>query len=176
MGDNMSTQSKTIGSAIREERKKQRLTLNELGNRMGISGSLVGQYERGVVNPKYETIMRFAKALNITPRALLAGVWNTPFSEDLFSQGIEELFQSEDCVAVKYTFGGEMIPITAQEQLNEAFSQLNAAGKQVAVERVQELAQIPKYQRREENDVDEAPAGNDLAPDDPGEADPAEKA
>ena len=53
MGDNMSTQSKTIGSAIREERKKQRLTLNELGNRMGISGSLVGQYERGVVNPKY---------------------------------------------------------------------------------------------------------------------------
>ena len=52
MGDNMSTQSKTIGSAIREERKKQRLTLNELGNRMGISGSLVGQYERGVVNPK----------------------------------------------------------------------------------------------------------------------------
>ena len=69
-----------------------------------------------------------------------------------------------------------MIPITAQEQLNEAFSQLNADGKQVAVERVQELAQIPKYQRREENDVDEAPAGNDLAPDDPGEADPAEKA
>lgn len=53
---------------------------------------------------------------------------------------------------------------------------MNATGKRTAVERLEELAQIPKYQRREENDVDEAPAGDDLAPDDPGEADPAEKA
>ena len=68
--------------------------------------------------------------------------------------------------------------IQTQEELDvqRAFRKLNDEGQRVAIERVQELAQIPKYQRREENDVDEAPAGDDLAPDDPGEADPAEKA
>ena len=155
MGDNMSTQSKSIGASIREQRKKQKLTLNELGLKMGISGSLVGQYERGVVNPKYETIMRFAKALNTTPRELLSGVWKSQLSQELLSQEMEEMFKSEDCVEIKYTFGGELIPVTAQEKLNNAFAKLNAEGKEVAIERVEELAQIPKYQKAN------APAGDD---------------
>ena len=37
--------SKVIGEAIRQERKKQKLSMAELGSRMGISGSLVGRYE-----------------------------------------------------------------------------------------------------------------------------------
>ena len=67
-----------------------------------------------------------------------------------------------------------------QKQLNKylenTFLQLNEEGQRVAIERVQELAQIPKYQRKEENDVDEAPAGDNLAPDDVSEADLEEKA
>ena len=43
------TKKVKIGEAIRNQRKNQGLTLNELGQRMGISGSLVGQYERGVI-------------------------------------------------------------------------------------------------------------------------------
>lgn len=57
--------SKVIGEAIRQERKKQKLSMAELGSRMGISGSLVGRYERGEENPKLGTIMRFADALNM---------------------------------------------------------------------------------------------------------------
>ena len=51
--------SKVIGEAIRQERKKQKLSMAELGSRMGISGSLVGRYERGEENPKLGTIMPF---------------------------------------------------------------------------------------------------------------------
>ena len=40
-------QDKTIGQRIREERKRQGLTMAQLGEKMGISGSLVGRYERG---------------------------------------------------------------------------------------------------------------------------------
>ena len=63
--------------------------------------------------------------------------------------------------------------IQTQEELDvqRAFRKLNDEGQRVAIERVQELAQIPKYQRREENDVDEAPAGDDSE-----ENTPAEKA
>ena len=63
--------------------------------------------------------------------------------------------------------------IQTQEELDvqRAFRKLNDEGQRVAIERVQELAQIPKCQRREENDVDEAPAGDDSK-----ENTPAEKA
>lgn len=55
----------TIGQLIREARKRQGLTMEQLGKKMGISGSLVGRYERGEENPKIETVERFANALGI---------------------------------------------------------------------------------------------------------------
>ena len=58
-------QDRTIGQRIREERKRQGLTMAQLGEKMGISGSLVGRYERGEENPKMETVVRFADALGI---------------------------------------------------------------------------------------------------------------
>ena len=80
-----------LGAAIRKQRKIQGLTLNELGEKMGISGSLVGQYERGVVNPKYETIIRFADALNVEPRDLLGRAFT-----DVVNPEIERLARNAD--------------------------------------------------------------------------------
>ena len=57
--------NETVGQLIREERKRQGLTMEQLGKKMGISGSLVGRYERGEENPKIETVERFANALGI---------------------------------------------------------------------------------------------------------------
>lgn len=48
--------SKVIGEAIRQERKKQKLSMAELGSRMGISGSLVGRYERGEETRSWERL------------------------------------------------------------------------------------------------------------------------
>ena len=39
--------------------------MEALGQKMGISGSLVGRYECDEENPKIETVMRFARALNV---------------------------------------------------------------------------------------------------------------
>lgn len=142
------TKKAKIGEAIRDQRKKQGLTLNELGQRMGISGSLVGQYERGVVNPKYETIIRFADALNIEPREILGNAFT-----DVINPEVERLARSmDDTTDIRIYFSGRVVPVTIQERLNEAFSELNKEGQKVAVERVKELTQIPKYQK--------APAGD----------------
>lgn len=54
-----------IGAAIRRERKKAGLTQEELADRLDITRSLIGQYERGVRNPKPSTIQRIADALGI---------------------------------------------------------------------------------------------------------------
>lgn len=137
------TKKVKIGEAIRNQRKNQGLTLNELGQRMGISGSLVGQYERGVVNPKYETIIRFADALNVEPREILGNAFM-----DVISPEVERLAHSvDDTTDIRLYLSGRVVPVTIQERLIEAFSELNKEGQKVAVERVKELAQIPKYQK-----------------------------
>ena len=69
------SKGKEIGLRIREERKKQGLTMQELGERMGISGSLVGRYERGEENPKQETVKRFADALGVLVPYLYPQGW-----------------------------------------------------------------------------------------------------
>lgn len=132
-----------IGEAIRKQRKIQGLTLNELGEKMGISGSLVGQYERGVVNPKYETIIRFADALNVEPRDLLGRAFT-----DVVNPEIERLARNaDDTTETRLYFSGRVVQMTIQDRLNEAFSELNKEGQKVAVERVKELTQIPKYKK-----------------------------
>lgn len=53
-----------IGNAIKQARIGKRLTQKELGDKIGIDSATVGKYERGLINPKIETIKKFAKALN----------------------------------------------------------------------------------------------------------------
>lgn len=63
---------KIICEAMRKQRKIQGLTLDQLGEKLGVSGSLVGQYERGAANPKYETVVKISKALNLRPEDLIS--------------------------------------------------------------------------------------------------------
>ena len=112
---------------------------------MGISGSLVGQYERGVVNPKYETILRFADALNVEPVDILGNA----FMEVVGPETERACFEP-GVIGVKLYDSGRIERITTSEQLNEAYSNLNSEGQKVAVERIKELAQIPKYQRQQD--------------------------
>lgn len=150
-----------IGEAIRKQRKIHGLTLNELGEKMGISGSLVGQYERGVVNPKYETIIRFADALNVEPRDLLGRAFT-----DVVNPEIERLARNaDDTTETRLYFSGRVVQMTIQDRLNEAFSELNKEGQKVAVERVKELTQIPKYKKDPAGDsTQSAGTGDEKAP------------
>ena len=54
-----------IGERIREFRKQAGLTQKELGERMGVSNVNIGQYERGLRNPRLPQLKKIADALNI---------------------------------------------------------------------------------------------------------------
>lgn len=55
----------TIGAKIRELRKARDLTQKELGERAGIAEPTIRRYELGKLNPKFETVQKIAKALNV---------------------------------------------------------------------------------------------------------------
>lgn len=56
---------KTIGQRIAEERKKAGLTQAQLAAKLNVTPQNISQYERGVKNPKIETLDKIASALNI---------------------------------------------------------------------------------------------------------------
>ncbi|BAK99187.1 putative Xre family DNA-binding protein [Oscillibacter valericigenes Sjm18-20] len=56
----------TIGDKIQILRKAKGLTQKDLGQMLGVSASMIGQYETNVRKPKLETLKKFADVLNIS--------------------------------------------------------------------------------------------------------------
>lgn len=62
----------TIGERIKAARKAANMTQQELADKLGVSGSMIAQYETDKRNPKRETLQRIAEVLKV-PWANLAG-------------------------------------------------------------------------------------------------------
>ncbi len=58
---------------VRRLRSKKRLSQKALADKVGISVSYVSMLERGQRSPPLETIEKMAKALGVSPAALLGG-------------------------------------------------------------------------------------------------------
>lgn len=184
------------GDAIKKARIDVGITQAELARRLGITPQTVSQYERGCINPKKETIQKFATALGVDyytldsesftadklsptfvldkrmrefiERQIAAGTTITLQSaQEKWDKLIQELMKtnheisgaelrnavplySEDdlrqLIEKVNWEAGEATRAEEEKRLLEKFRRLNKAGKKVAVERVEELTQIPKYQ------------------------------
>lgn len=62
----------TFSKRLRESRKKQGLTLSELGNKINRTEATIQRYESGnIKNLKNDTIEQLANALNVSPAYLM---------------------------------------------------------------------------------------------------------
>jgi transcriptional regulator with XRE-family HTH domain len=61
-----------VGSLIRQERERQRLSLRELARRVGVSASMLSQVETGRTRPSVSTIYAIAAELGLSIDALLS--------------------------------------------------------------------------------------------------------
>ena len=143
----------TIGQNIKKARKNAGLTQKQLAERSGLATITIQQYERGVREPKLDIITKIARAMGLYAGDLISpGDWGTLYVDD-------------------WDMPTEIEPTDPQQvkdaRLLKHFHALSAEGQIVAIGRVQELAQIPAYQRPAE-DSQSAPG----APDD---KEPAEK-
>jgi transcriptional regulator with XRE-family HTH domain len=57
---------------VREERRRAGLTLEQLGERAGITGAFVAHIEAGRKRPTLDTVQKLAEALGLAPAALIA--------------------------------------------------------------------------------------------------------
>ena len=75
----------STGSRIKIARERQGVTQAELAEKMGVTPQTISQYERNIINPKPETIKKFADALGVDARWLEVGEY-----EDNSLSGISE--------------------------------------------------------------------------------------
>lgn len=56
----------TIGEHIALLRKRKKLSQAALGKSVGTSGDIIGRYERDIITPSIEVIMKIADSLNVS--------------------------------------------------------------------------------------------------------------
>lgn len=151
----------TTGERIKRIRIARGVTQKELAEAVGTTYQNISQYERGLRQPKYKAIMRIADALQVSPdmlmddedyekyglRVTLREICNeflNMFGIDLPDAGIDR-----DCLKSvdRDSING---PIALTQSVLFSMSKLNEEGQKKAVERVEELTEIPKYQRKPE--------------------------
>lgn len=126
----------TTGERIKAAREAAGMTQAELAKRLGISYVGVSQWERGIRNPKYSTLKKIADIL---------GVWVYDLSspEDTMER-IKMLYTEDGSSEYDYSIeenGGRITLVTL-------FGKLNRVGQMKAIERIQELTELPRYQRK----------------------------
>lgn len=74
----------TAGERIKKIRQEKGLSQKELGEKLGVSQQMIGQWETGKANPKIETKKKIADALNIHLSDLIDD-WNNLSKDEILS-------------------------------------------------------------------------------------------
>ena len=138
----------TTGERIRIARKTAGLTQKQLGEKLNISYQTIAQWENNLRNPKLETLRKIANELNCPITNLLTED-EIPIVRLGYDVGYK--FGKREWIEylekyLGYTFSD------AEQKIVDLLEKLNAEGQQKAVERVEELTEIPKYQKETPQD------------------------
>ena len=169
----------SIGENIKKIRVDAGLTQKELGERLGITSQSIAQWETGRREPKYQSMVKIADALNVPVSSLYGISEDNQYKQDAIKQALDLYVQDDGRIDTKafsenldYEYGvmsdadiayvnGEIeklclktFDIWSEDELrtlmNGYFSGLNRFGQIEAIRRVQELICMKKY-RLEDN-------------------------
>jgi len=139
----------SFGQRIRSAREKAEITPDKLARDLGISDSIMAQYENDEQEPDFEILDKIASVLDVSISYLL-GVEDangfllpTSFLDPLDFEFIKALGLDDPYNREIYK-NNSTLP---WQRMNAAWGKLNNAGQLAAVERIEELTEIPKYQR-----------------------------
>ncbi|MCD8356118.1 MAG: helix-turn-helix domain-containing protein [Clostridia bacterium] len=124
-----------VGKKIHDIRKSKKMSQAELAEKAGISLMSIRRYEKGDRAPNTEQLAKIAAALGVFVVDIVDNAYfdNLPMKEIDF---INPNANPETLRARKL-----------RNRMNAAFDRMNETGQQAAAERVEELSQIPAYQK-----------------------------
>ncbi|MEE0741036.1 MAG: helix-turn-helix transcriptional regulator [Emergencia sp.] len=128
----MKNKPSAIGDKIKEIRKDKGLTQKELGELLGVTASMIGQWESGIRFPRVANIYRIAEALDV-PTDMLFRDFNYTVTE-----GLKTVDQKrhEEVMMKKHI---------------ELYRQLNEVGQHFANDFINLLLDRTAYRKDDEN-------------------------
>lgn len=120
----------TTGQRIQQARRRAGLSQRELGEKMGLSASMIGQWENDLRTPKFSTLERISWALEVPTLELY---------------GLQELDNPDSELCIILPQNENLTECT--KRICSLLFNLNDIGLQKAVERIEELTEIPRYQK-----------------------------
>ncbi|SCJ78687.1 HTH-type transcriptional regulator immR [Anaerotruncus sp. 2789STDY5834896] len=136
----------SLGSRIRKARKSRGLTQIELSEKSGIAVNSLRRYEADARQPQLSTLQRIAEALDVDPFGLLWADFDRTVANiaDAIEGAKDSSSTSIQALAEEGIAQGEE---AKRLILLDAYEKLNSEGKTTAIERVEELTEIPKYKK-----------------------------
>ena len=127
----------TVGELIVAQRKLLGINQAELAKRLGVSASMVSQWEKGLRNPKPETLYKILLSTGLPEIEVMILTFSAYSGVDY-----EKASHYLNSFAQKVSY---LIRTVGGADFIDAFFALNDEGKKIAVDRIKELAEIPKY-------------------------------
>lgn len=154
----------TTGERISYCRLEKHMTQKELGEKAGIDPSTIRKYESGRLNPKIGTLRKIADALGckvtdldstlvfqeITNEVIKKASPDLPQRAEEWMKAIYGTSDKDEAQRVVFLRWEKSLYDEDRENVYKVLKnlqKLNSNGKQIAAERVEELTQIPKYQK-----------------------------
>ena len=132
----------STGENIKKYRKKAHLTQKALAIKCGLAAITIQQYERGIREPHLETVIKISKALGVLPTLIIEDL------QEELALWIENHPDSYDQIVFDHSenkTNSDMYLEDTMEKMKPLLELLNRNGQDIAIERVEELTQIPKY-------------------------------
>lgn len=164
----------TIGEKIQSARKQAGLTQIQLGKKLGVSGSMIGQWENDLRKPKSETLERIANALGVYALTLVPDSEFERISPDrVIAEMIDfynaktdpqkleidaELEQYLKDLGLRIEVGFDestgkkaysVYALSKDQLLMNAYEKLNDEGKNKVIEYAEDLVRTSKYKHTE---------------------------
>ena len=162
----------SIGENIKKARKAAGLTQKELGEKLGVSNTMIAIYETGRRMPKTDTLQRIASALNCSVASLFPAI--TDFKAEIadriktYNDALNETDDEIERTKLKYKINlleNEEWGVVLSGQTDEIYTistyfmdildpyiKLNSLGKAEAAKRVEELTHIDRYKFHKKDD------------------------
>ncbi|HIU41706.1 MAG TPA: helix-turn-helix transcriptional regulator [Candidatus Egerieicola faecale] len=133
---------KIIGDNIKRIRKEKGLTQEKLAIEIGIKRETISRYESGGIQLSMEMAIKIANALGCSVGDF--------YPMDSPERELGPIYQNSYNILENFRPPEQ----NKQERLTAAFNRLNDKGQEVAVDRVEELGQIPAYQKNLQKPTD----------------------
>jgi len=126
-----------MGQKIKKIREEKGMTLEELGDKVGVGKSTVRKWENGIIsNMRRDKISKLANALDVSPAYLMG--WDTTEKSNH-----EEISKADLMEQIEILLGSDIL------QAVKLFSLLDAMDRGAALERMRMMLENEKYSKQD---------------------------